>query len=197
MKGSDLGKLLRGFADVASGPANVARLADLFEASGSASISAILKRAARSPGAPSYEAAQWLSRLAGLVRPIAKAGVSTDIENVAAFVRSRGIEGLLAPPAERSSTKNASARGAPVDEALVSRSVAALNAALGDAVRFPEVYEEVMAAAGTKEIVAIAREFTPGTAKGAADAKKRIWNRHQALTGVSAKGRATKGRTAA
>lgn len=204
MKATDFAALLQRYAEsgmAAGDPARLNRLSRIFALAGSRTVAAVLKGVAASragfPAALNDGTARALKQLATLVAPIAKAGVAKDIAAVADVVARLGLDeaitalGSPARPAKSRST------AAVADPEVVDRAVAELTAALGKPDVFGAAYQHVIDTANTKEIVAIARAFSPGSVKSAAEAKRRILARQQALAGVAAKSRATSGRSAA
>jgi hypothetical protein len=201
MKATDFAGLVQRYAESGVAPRvldDLRRLSSAFAAAGSRTVASVLKAAAgTSPSQPSPggDAEASLRQLRALIAPIAKAGVAKDIDAVADAIRRRGLAALIA--AVQAPARRASGSRATLDQQAVDRAVADLTAALGKTDAFAAAFQRIVDAASTKEIVAIARAFSPGAVKSAAEAKRRILSRQQALTGVAAKSRATSGRSAA
>jgi hypothetical protein len=205
VKAADFAALLQRYAESGMAPGDSARLNELssaFAQAGGRTVAAVLKSAGGGSAAaltrPSNDGtAGALRRLAVLVGPIAKAGIAKDIDAVANVVQRLGDAETIAALSTPTHSPRARTAIRAADPEVVSRTVAGLTAALGNADAFGAAYQRMIDTASTKEIVAIARAFTPGTVKSAADAKRKILNRQQALAGVAAKSRATSGRSAA
>jgi len=216
MKASDFSSVVRALADalgrLGAHPARdeLVALSTLFDATPSATVAAVLKRAGEidataNANPPTLRAlADILEAARPIFETIAKPAVERDVQLVARFLASRPSlslsELVRSMSAPRTSSSRAGAKKAPSSVGdLTGRYLPLLRETRGDETRFAAVFSQLSADAnaGRAEILALAKAFTGLPGKSKQDGLKRIWNSHQDILTVRAKAAATAGRSAA
>ncbi len=211
MKPRDVAELLTAYANALSSVGGrpqaevLAQLAQALTKGPGATIAAVIKRwnglSLEAKGSPPTlgDTARLIRPLSGIIEVGGKAGASTDLFAIHAFLEERSTVplALLVERAGGTATKARAAKSAaPVRQALVDDHVRRLHDAIGDGPRFKLAFD-ALSDLSLPELVAVAKILTAASPRTRDAANKKIWALHQSVSDFDAKVRATGGRSAA
>jgi hypothetical protein len=211
MKPRDFATMLRAYVSllgVRNQPfaESIGHLAAAFDNVRGATVAAGLKAAEQASvedgsGMPLGSVVPALEGLAAFGDRYFKSVVAKDVLAVLRFAEAhpgRAMSALVVAASHPKASTPRTRKSTPVRADIVSGYVSELLAALGDNQRFTALYQRLRDdALSPAELKAIAKQFTIGAPRSKNDALKKIWNRHQAMTGAQARVGSVGGRSAA